>query len=89
MTAIVVWVVFAIASAGMGLLWSAVVGRTRPTIAPAFASAVTICIALLVIESVNHSLSGWGAIALIVVFPLSFAIAWMAARWCRPRAEVT
>jgi hypothetical protein len=86
MTAIIVWAVFAVASAGMGLLRSAIIGRTRPIIAAALASAVTISIALLVVDRIKHSLSGWSAVALIVVFPLSFAIAWKTAKWWRSRS---
>lgn len=87
MTGIIVWVVFAVASAGMGLLWSAIFGRTRSSITAALASAVTISVALLVVEAINHSLNGWSAVALIVVFPLSFGIAWMTANWWRSRRE--
>jgi hypothetical protein len=85
MTAIIVWAVFAVASAGMGLLWSAIIGRTRPIIAAALASAVSISVALLVVDGIKHSLGGWSAVALIVVFPLSFAIAWMTVKWSRSR----
>jgi hypothetical protein len=86
MTGIIVWAVFVVASAGVGLLWSAIIGRTRPIIAAGLASAATISVALLVVDSIEHALSGWSAVALIVVFPLSFAIAWKTAKWWRSRS---
>lgn len=88
MTATIVWAVFAVTSAGMGLLWSAIVGIKRSNVA-ALLSGITISIALLVVEWINESLNGWSVVALLVVFPLSFAIAWVTAHWWRSRRGVT
>jgi hypothetical protein len=87
MTAVLVWAVFVVASAATGLFWSAIVRRS--SIAAAFASAATISLVAIVVEWINHSLSGWSAVALVTIFPLSFAIAWMTAKWWRSRSGAT
>lgn len=81
MTGVVVWVVFALASVVIGLLWHTIIKRARSDLAAGFAAAATVSLALLVADGVNHALSGWSFIALVVAFPISFAIAWSAVKW--------
>ena len=50
MTAIIVWVVFAVAAAGMGLLWRVLLAKVRPDICAALVSATVISLALLVVD---------------------------------------
>ena len=66
-------------------MWRAIIRDTRTNIAAALAAAATISLAVLALDGMRHSLSGWSAVALTVVFPVSFVLAWLAVMWTSRR----